>query len=37
MSDLPEEAVHFIEAVTAHFGAPEAATFRNNSNPRGLL
>lgn len=29
MSDLPDEAVHFIEAVTAHFGAPEAVTFRN--------
>jgi len=37
MSDLPEEAVHFIEAVTAHFGAPEAVTFRNNSNPRGTF
>ena len=29
MSDLPDEAVHFIEAVTAHFGAPAAVTFRN--------
>ena len=33
MSDLPEEATRFIEAVTAHFGAPEAVTFRN-ANPR---
>jgi hypothetical protein len=30
MSDLPDEAIHFIEAVTAHFGAPQAVTFRDN-------
>jgi len=29
MSDLPDEAIHFIEAVTAHFGAPEAVIFHN--------
>jgi hypothetical protein len=34
MSDLPDEAIRFIEAVTAHFGAPAAVTFRNN-NPTG--
>ena len=34
MSDLPDEAIHFIEAVTAYFGAPEAVIFRNN-NPKG--
>jgi hypothetical protein len=34
MSDLPDEAIHFIEAVTAHFGAPEAVTFRN-TQPKG--
>ena len=34
MSDLPEEAIHFIEAVTAHFGAPKTVTFRNG-NPKG--
>jgi uncharacterized protein (DUF736 family) len=33
---LPEEAINFIKAVTAHFGAPQAVTFRN-SNPRGVL
>ena len=27
MVDLPEEATHFIEAVTAHFGTPEAVIF----------
>jgi hypothetical protein len=36
MSDLPEEAIQFIEAVTAHFGAPEAVTFRS-TNPRGEI
>jgi hypothetical protein len=34
-SDLPAEAIHFIEAVTAHFGAPEAVVFRNN--PKGTF
>jgi len=34
MSDLPKEAVRFVAAVTAHFGAPEAVTFSNN-NPTG--
>jgi len=34
VSGLPDEAIHFIEAVTAHFGAPEAVTFRN-TNPKG--
>jgi hypothetical protein len=34
--DLPDEAIHFIEAATAHFGAPEAVTFRDK-NPRGAL
>ena len=29
MSDLPDEAIHFIEAVTAHFGPPEAVIFHN--------
>ena len=29
MSDLPKEAIHFVEAVTAHFGAPEAVIFHN--------
>jgi hypothetical protein len=32
VSDLPDEAVHFIEAVTAHFGAPETVIFRNNKS-----
>jgi hypothetical protein len=36
MSDLPEEATRFIEAVTAHFGAPASVTFRN-ANPRGEI
>jgi hypothetical protein len=36
MSDLPDEAIDFIEAVTAHFGAPEVVTFRNN-NPKGAF
>jgi hypothetical protein len=31
-TDLPKEAVHFIEAVTTHFGAPEAVIFRT---PKG--
>jgi len=29
VSDLPEEAIHFVEAVTAHFGTPEAVIFHN--------
>ena len=29
MSDLPDEAIHFIEAVTTHFGAPAAVIFHN--------
>jgi hypothetical protein len=29
VSDLPDEAIHFIEAVTEHFGAPEAVIFHN--------
>ena len=29
MSDLPDEAKDFIEAVTAHFGAPPAVIFHN--------
>jgi hypothetical protein len=29
MSDLPDEAIHFVEAVTAHFGAPTAVIFHN--------
>lgn len=33
---LPEEAINFIKAVTAHFGAPQTVTFRNN-NPTGAL
>jgi len=37
MSDLPDEVIHFIEAVTAHFGAPAAVTFRNNNPTRGNL
>jgi hypothetical protein len=37
MSGLPDEAIRFIEAVTAHFGAPEAVTFRNNSNLDGAF
>ena len=36
MSDLPDEAIHFIEAVTAHFGASEAVTFRNY-NSKGVF
>jgi hypothetical protein len=36
MSDLPNEAIHFIEAVSARFGAPEAVTFRNNK-PTGAF
>jgi hypothetical protein len=30
VSDLPDEAIHFIEAVTEYFGAPEAVIFHNN-------
>jgi hypothetical protein len=29
VGDLPEEGIHFIEAVTAHFGRPEAVIFHN--------
>jgi hypothetical protein len=29
VGDLPEEAIHFVEAVTAHFGTPEAVIFHN--------
>ena len=29
VGDLPEEGIHFIEAVTAHFGTPEAVIFHN--------
>jgi hypothetical protein len=36
VGDLPDEAIHFIEAVTARFGAPEAVTFRNNTQ-RGVF
>ena len=37
MSDLPDEAIHFIEAVTAHFGTPEAETFRNNKTTGAFM
>jgi hypothetical protein len=37
MSDLPDETIHFIEAVTAHFGAPEAVTFRNNKTTGAFM
>ena len=37
MSDLPEEATRFIEAVTAHFGAPAAVTFRNNTSGEAFM
>jgi hypothetical protein len=29
VSELPDEAIDFIKAVTAHFGAPAAVLFRN--------
>jgi len=29
VSELPDEAINFIKAVTAHFGAPAAVLFRN--------
>jgi hypothetical protein len=37
MGDLPDEAIHFIEAVTAHFGTPAAVTFRNNTHKGGFM
>jgi hypothetical protein len=37
VSDLPDEAIHFIEAVTAHFGTPEAVIFRNKKSKAVIM
>ena len=37
MSDLPDEAIHFIEAATAQFGAPAAVTFRDNTKRETIM